>query len=579
MIWKMQLLGKASVLNEHDHPVRFRSRSALALLVYLGLHDHPVPRVAVESLLWPDSDGDRRSQNFRRALADLRDVLEPEDSRGTVLDATRDSIGILSDKIRIDSVDFRNLADVGLSRRDEAALLDASDLYQGALWPEANDEWIYGYREELEEIYAQVIDELGERWVDQRRARDAIRLGRAAVLRAPMREEVHASLIRAYAANGQTVEAIRQFEILEQMLDDNWGEAPSARSRAALDTRVIEPLSRVPNRSEMGGAINPNSEIYVERPADVRADVAIQSCESIVLIQGPRQVGKTSLLARCLANSRTQGHETALSDFQSLSASQFTDEERLYRTLADQLARGLGIELDHSAVWNSWLGPNSNLDNFVKEALKRVDGPVLWAMDEVDRLFGYECGNDFFGLVRSWHNRRALDPSGPWGRLTVAIAYATEAHLFITDLNQSPFNVGVRLRLEDFDLKEVQQLNLNMGSPGSTSDVDRVYALTCGQPFLTRRALDFISASGSIDDLEAIAVSDQGPFGEHLRRLGQVVSKDDSVLAAVSQMLKGAPLDERVRSRLLSSGVARESGTATAFRVPIYGPYLQSVLS
>jgi len=31
----------------------------------------------------------------------------------------------------------------------------------------------------------------------------------------------------------------------------------------------------------------------------------------------------------------------------------------------------------------------------------------------------------------------------------MAIAYATEAHMFITDMNQSPFNVGTRLSLAD----------------------------------------------------------------------------------------------------------------------------------
>ena len=64
-----------------------------------------------------------------------------------------------------------------------------------------------------------------------------------------------------------------------------------------------------------------------------------------------------------------------------------------------------------------------------------------------------------FGLFRSWHNERSLNPDGPWGRLTLAIVYATEAHLFITDLNQSPFNVGTRLTLEDFTFEQVAELN------------------------------------------------------------------------------------------------------------------------
>jgi len=80
-------------------------------------------------------------------------------------------------------------------------------------------------------------------------------------------------------------------------------------------------------------------------------------------------------------------------------------------------------------------------------------------LDEVDRLITCGFGSEVFGLFRSWHNERSLDPSGPWERLTMAIAYATEAHLFITDVNQSPFNVGTRLTVEDFTLSQVADLN------------------------------------------------------------------------------------------------------------------------
>src|SRR5206468_853191 len=136
-------------------------------------------------------------------------------------------------------------------------------------------------------------------------------------------------------------------------------------------------------------------------------------------------------------------------------------------------------------------------------------------LDEVDRLFGLPFASEVFGLFRAWHNERALLPEGPWSRLTLAIAYATEAHLFITDLNQSPFNVGTRLELADFDLIQVADLNRRYGthaagggcSPGglgsarglgppggrpplrSDAEVARFFALVGGHPYLVRRGL------------------------------------------------------------------------------------------
>ena len=52
------------------------------------------------------------------------------------------------------------------------------------------------------------------------------------------------------------------------------------------------------------------------------------------------------------------------------------------------------------------------------EILEKIETPLVWGLDEVDRLFTCDFGSEVFGLIRSWHNARALDPLGPWERLT-----------------------------------------------------------------------------------------------------------------------------------------------------------------
>ena len=81
------------------------------------------------------------------------------------------------------------------------------------------------------------------------------------------------------------------------------------------------------------------------------------------------------------------------------------------------------------------------------KVLSRMPMPIVWRLDELDRLFAVDFSDDIFPHFRSWHNERTLDPQVSWARLTLAISYATEASLFIQDLNQSPFNVGTRLTL------------------------------------------------------------------------------------------------------------------------------------
>src|SRR5207237_833316 len=110
--------------------------------------------------------------------------------------------------------------------------------------------------------------------------------------------------------------------------------------------------------------------------------------------------------------------------------------------------------------------PSINFERYIRrEVLEKLSEPLVWGLDEVDRLFTCPYASEVFGLFRTWHNERAVDPMAPWGQLTLAIVYATEAHLFITDQNQSPFNVGTRLELKDFSIEQVGELNARYNSP------------------------------------------------------------------------------------------------------------------
>src|SRR3712207_8553609 len=64
---------------------------------------------------------------------------------------------------------------------------------------------------------------------------------------------------------------------------------------------------------------------------------------------------------------------------------------------------------------------------------------------------------------------------------TTLFRSATEAHLFISDLSQSPFNVGVRLELHDFTWEQVRDLNARYGEPLGDEQLQQYFALVGGQ--------------------------------------------------------------------------------------------------
>jgi class 3 adenylate cyclase len=353
----------------------------------------------------------------------------------------------------------------------------------------------------------------------------------------------------------------------------------------ALLSAIAEPLK--PRAEEVklepvGGAVPPDSPFYVHRSSDQEFMAALEAAESLLLVKGARQIGKTSMLAQGTRRARELGWRCGLTDFQKVNAAQMASEERFYRLLAATLARQLGFEYDFAREWDEIFGANLNMENFLRELLEASDAHLVWFMDEVDKLFTAPFASDFFGLVRSWHNSRSTEAGGPWQKLTVIIAYATEAHLFIQDLNQSPFNVGRRLDLEDFNLQQTIDLNGRYGGPlRSYAECEALHALIEGQPFLTRRALDAL-ATGRRDfgSLMEQAPQDSGPFGDHLQRILVAVSRLPEVTEYVRSVLAGAaPPHQDAYYRLLSAGIIKQSRAGqVVFRCELYRRYLQGHL-
>ncbi len=345
-----------------------------------------------------------------------------------------------------------------------------------------------------------------------------------------------------------------------------------------------QPESKAEPRLErVGGAMPPDSPFYVTRPTDQEFVQALLERDSIVLVKGARQIGKTSLMARSLRTASEKGIRVVWTDLQSFGRSQMESDEKLYLAIAAEFVEQLQLEGDPFGSWRPLFGANTNFERFLHaQVLSKIQDPIIWAIDEVDRLFSLPFSGDFFGMVRSWHNRRAARAEETWARFTVALAYATEAHLFISDLNQSPFNVGTRLELADFSASQVADLNERYGEPlRDDGDLQELTRLVGGQPYLCRRALDeMVRRKITVQGLALSASQDEGPFGDHLRRLLVALSSDQGMLGEVKGFLEGRPLSsEEAFYRLRSGGLLAGSTRLDArLRCGIYGDYLRGHL-
>jgi DNA-binding winged helix-turn-helix (wHTH) protein len=331
-----------------------------------------------------------------------------------------------------------------------------------------------------------------------------------------------------------------------------------------------------------GGALPPNYARYVARTGDEAVRRALECLASIVLIHGPRQVGKSSLLARALQHARKlAGKHVVFVDLQKLDSAQLESIDSFVRALAACIAEDLQLNFERD-VWDTRLGAAMNLDRFLRsEVLPKATGQIVLAIDEVDRLLACRFAGSIFGLFRSWHNARALDPQMPLRNLTVLMVYSAEEQLFISDVNQSPFNVGVRVELMDFSREEVSVLDSQFGGPlEEHGDFSHFYDLLQGQPYLSHRGLYLLSSrQWQSQEFFARAAADDGPFSDALHVLRLSIERDRTMSGVVKRMLSGEmpPIEQFYPLRswgLLTGSNVRDC----RFRCPLYRKYLEQYL-
>jgi hypothetical protein len=418
-----------------------------------------------------------------------------------------------------------------------------------------------------------------------------------------LREPAQQKLVVCLAELGDLAGATRAYRRYADVLKQELNASPSpetvrvieeAMRRGSMpkvsdgDTNadVCEPEGRFFPLSSIepaGGAVSLDSKYYILRPVDRLFHQAMHRHDSTVLIQGGRQTGKTSLLARGLEAARKEGSRVLTTDLQTLNESHLSSLDALYLGIASAIIDQLDLDIDPQEGWSASRGPNINFERFLRrQILDKSEARLVWGIDEADRLFTFDGGSEVFGVFRSWHNRRSLEPGGPWGKLTLAIAYATEAHLFITDLNQSPFNVGTRLALEDFDLSQVSQLNERYGSPLPREDLAELLELINGHPYLVQRALQEIVARGAtFGQIRQRAAFDEGVFGDHLRRILVSLARVPDLAHSLKRFINGdRDIPEAHFYRLRASGLMKGLTPVEAeVRCNLYRQYLSRCLT
>jgi len=259
--WHIWLLGGLCVEVAGRTFTRFRTHNCAALLAYLAYFPHrPHTRDSLIELLWPEVEPTTGRNRLKQELSSLRRQLEPPGvMAGTVLCADYTQVQINREAVTTDVEQFQQALKAAEGLESEEAqipvLSQAVELYRGDLLPAFDAEWIVLEREKLHRAYLRALRELVRCLAKAGQFERAIEAAHRAIQADPLQEASYRDLMRLYKAVGKPQAALRQYEDLQRILQEQLGARPAESTRdlaKSLSANAQFPPAPSPSRPEGG---------------------------------------------------------------------------------------------------------------------------------------------------------------------------------------------------------------------------------------------------------------------------------------------------------------------------------------
>ncbi|NER33596.1 MAG: serine/threonine protein kinase [Oscillatoria sp. SIO1A7] len=349
------------------------------------------------------------------------------------------------------------------------------------------------------------------------------------------------------------------------------------RGRAASNPAAREPeptMGKFPD-----GPVALGSPFYVELdPIEARCCQEILRPGALISIRGPQHMGKTSLIQRILARARDNNCKAAYLNFRQADEAAFASLDKFLRWFCANLCLNLDLEHQIEDYWDENIGSKVSATRYLQgRLLQHFDSPLVIALDEVDRLFPYaEIAPDFLSALRSWHEEaKNLEI---WKKLRLIVAHATEVYVKL-DLHQSPFNVGLPVKLPEFSPEQVRNLARVYEIDWRREEAEKLMGAIGGHPYLVRLALYHISQEHkNADDLLEEAATESGIYSSYLRGHLVYLQKHPKLAAAMKRVVDAEDsvrLESMNAYQLESMGLLQLQGNNARPSCELYRQYFR----
>ncbi len=304
---------------------------------------------------------------------------------------------------------------------------------------------------------------------------------------------------------------------------------------------------------------------------------------SLIRIKSPKLMGKTSLMKRILAHAQSLNYQVVDLDLRSVNESILSNLDNLLRWLCWMVGHQSQVENQLKVYWDTdILGSNDNCTVYFEEyLLPLLDRPLVLGLDEVDQIFPYsEVIKDFFGMLRSWHEKGKTSPK--WKQLRLVMAHSTDVYIPL-DFNHSPFNAGVPIELLELNQKQIKTLAVLHGLNWQDDQIAKLSQMVGGHPHLVRLAMYEVSCNKiSLEQLLQNAFTEMGIYSNHLRQHLEVFQQVPELAKAFKKVVTASELvdlDSIKIYKLYSMGLVRQQDNRVMPRCNLYREYFRRVLS
>ncbi|MEQ8536191.1 MAG: AAA-like domain-containing protein [Coleofasciculus sp. D1-CHI-01] len=335
------------------------------------------------------------------------------------------------------------------------------------------------------------------------------------------------------------------------------------------------------------GQVDLDSTFYINRPPiESVCYETITRPGALIRIKAPRQMGKTSLMARILRHAEQQGSQTVALSLQLANQRILANSHTFLEWFCASVSLALGRldpeQLAKYAQLADMIGSNQSCKAYFEQyLLPHISTSLTLGLDEVDRLFASpEIADDFFGLLRALHEeakRREI-----WQKFRLVVVHSTEVYVPL-DMNKSPFNVGLPIELPEFNQQQVMELARRHGLEWSIETVDSLVTLVGGHPYLVRLALYHIARQDmTLEDIQQTAPTEAGIYSDHLRRhLWNLQTHPELLDAMKAIVMASTPvrLPSQQAFKLNSMGLVKLFGNDCTPRCQLYQKYFRDRLA